>query len=310
MWLAYSIGQHSFVGFSMKKVFRSYFSFTQKERYGVGVLIILLLLLQIILFCMTFWIKPDEMTNEEKNWRTAWSQRKKEFLFPDSAESELPIAAISLSPFDPNTLDSIGFSQLGLKPKTIHLLLNWRRKGKVFYKKEDLKPLYTLSEADYARMEPFIRINVQPEKNQYSNANFKRESEPAFLNLNTTDSSSLVKLNGIGPTLAHKIIARRQALGGFINHAQLLEIYRFPDSTFLQLQQKLHIDPLSIVKIKLNTCNLEQLKAHPYIGEKIGNNIILLRNGLGRFENIEQLRQVPLMNAEIYRKIAPYFIVE
>lgn len=310
MWLAYFIGQHSFVGFSMKKLFRSYFSFTQKERYGVGVLIVLLLLLQIILFSMNAWIKPDKMTDEERNWRAAWNERKNDWQSLTSEESELPTTPRSLFPFDPNTLDSTGFTQLGLPSKTIHLLLNWRHKGKVFYKKEDLKPLYTLSETDYARIEPFIRINVAPERNHYAYSDFKHESEPAFLNLNTTDSASLVKLKGIGPTLAHKIIARRQALGGFINHAQLLEIYRFPDSTFQQLQQKLHIDPSSIIKIKLNTCTIEQLKAHPYIGEKIGNNIILLRNGLGHFENIEQLRQVPLMNAEIYRKIAPYFIAE
>ena len=39
-------------------------------------------------------------------------------------------------------------------------------------------------------------------------------------------------------------------------------------------------------------------------------NIILYRNALKRFDNITQLRQVPLMNEEIYRKIAPYLVVD
>ncbi|PZF73431.1 helix-hairpin-helix domain-containing protein [Taibaiella soli] len=294
----------------MKKIFLSYFSFTQSERRGASVLIILLLILQAVFFTMSFMTVPYETTAEEAEWRLAWVKRQMNERAEETKNGTVPDMATLFS-FDPNTLDSAEFRKLGLKEKTVHLLLNWRRKGKVFYKKEDLKPLYTLSDADYERIEPFIKISNTTGAEHFSSyPTYKREPEPAFLNLNSTDSASLVKLNGIGPTLAHKIVARRQALGGFINYEQLLEIYRFPDSTFQQLQQKLRIDPSAIIKIKLNTCSIEQLKAHPYIGEKVGNNIILLRNGLGHYENIEQLKQVPLMNAEIYRKIAPYFIAE
>lgn len=295
----------------MKKAFSAYFSFTQTERRGIGMLIVLLLLLQVILFTIELWIDPVETSREELEWRAAWKQMQEQQKMASYSDDATMPGSASLFAFDPNTLDSTGFLRLGLKSKTIHFLINWRNKGKIFRKKEDLKPLYTLTEAEYARIEPYISINQTTSEGHYPTyPGFKREPEPAFLNLNSTDSASLVRLNGIGPTLAHKIIARRQALGGFIRHEQLTEIYRFPDSTFQQLQQKLRIDPAAIVKIKINTCSIEQLKAHPYIGEKIGNNIILLRNGLGRYENIEQLKQVPLMNAEIYRKIAPYFIVE
>ncbi|MBS1783775.1 MAG: helix-hairpin-helix domain-containing protein, partial [Bacteroidetes bacterium] len=62
--------------------------------------------------------------------------------------------------------------------------------------------------------------------------------------------------------------------------------------------------------IRLNTATLHELKSHPYIGEKMAQHIILYRDGLGHYTEIEQLRQVPLMNEEIYRKIAPYFVLE
>jgi len=42
------------------------------------------------------------------------------------------------------------------------------------------------------------------------------------IDLNGVDSATLVRLRGIGPTLAHKIIDRRAALGGFVQHEQLL----------------------------------------------------------------------------------------
>ena len=220
--------------------------------------------------------------------------------------------SVSMFPFDPNTLDSAGFLRLGFSPKTVKGLLNWRNHGKHFYKKEDLKPLYNLSPEMYTRLEPYI--NIAPTNNPYgvklAGSWQKLPPLPATLDLNTTDSATLVRLNGIGPTLAHKMLDRRKALGGFLNHKQLLEVYKFNDTVFSMLQQRLIIHSETVKMIPINTATEEVLKAHPYIGEKTAKNIILYRNALKHFDNITQLRQVPLMNEEIYRKIAPYLKVE
>jgi len=220
------------------------------------------------------------------------------------------IASGELFRFDPNTLDSIGFIRLGLRAKTTHMLLNWRRKGKTFYRREDLKPLYTLKEEEYARLEPYIAITSVIQERHYYNYFPKQPPLPDHIDLNTADSATIVRLNGIGPTLAHKIVEKRKALGGFVKHEQLTEIYRFPDTTFQMLREKLVINAKAVRKYKLNTATFEDLKSHPYIGEKVARNIILLREGLKAYQNIEQLKQVPLMNEEIYRKIAPYFVLE
>ena len=74
------------------------------------------------------------------------------------------------------------------------------------------------------------------------------------------------------------------------------------------LKDKLLIKAEQVKRLSLNQSSFEQLKTHPYIGEKTAKNILLYREGLGKFEKVEQLRQVPLMNEEIYRKIAPYFV--
>jgi len=70
------------------------------------------------------------------------------------------------------------------------------------------------------------------------------------------------------------------------------------------------INAASAKKIYINRATIEELQVHPYIGEKIAKNIVLLRQGLKHFDNMEQLRQVPLMNEENYRKIAPYIVIE
>lgn len=297
----------------MKDAIKNFISFTRTEQRGIIALGVIIALLLSVRITMKFWVKPPS-NNATPQLLAAWNDFK--INHTDHAMDEVAVIApenIRLFTFDPNTLDSTGFITIGLRPKTTHMLLNWRRKGKIFYKKEDLKPLYTLTEAEYNRIVPFIAINNNNHSafnnNKYPSF-YKDEPLPATIDLNKADSSLIVRLRGIGPTLAHKIVTRRNALGGFIKHEQLLELYKFPDTVFAMLKEKLVINPASVRKIKLNTASEDEMKTHPYIGEKVAKNIILYREGLKKFNNIGELRQVPLMNEEIYRKIAPYFTLD
>jgi DNA uptake protein ComE-like DNA-binding protein len=291
----------------MKSRFNSFFKFSRKEQYGIIGLITLICLLFGISFFIRNYIRPKPNIDEEK-LQLAWQKIQ---ATQEMQSDENTTATSSSEPFyfDPNTLDSSGFIQLGLSAKTTQYLLNWRNKGKHFYKKEDLKPLYSLSETEYKRLAPYIQI-IESERSHNYTAYEKQAPLPAHINLNKTDSATLVRLNGIGTILAHKILERRRNLGGFLRHEQLLEIYKFPDSTYQYLKEKLSINPSEIEKIKLNTCSEEQLAQHPYIGQQMAKNILLLRKGLNKYENIGQLRQVPLMNEEKYRKIAAYCTID
>ncbi|HRO43930.1 MAG TPA: helix-hairpin-helix domain-containing protein [Flavipsychrobacter sp.] len=290
---------------------KSYFSYPSAERKGIAALLIIALILLIVYATMPYFISaPSLQTDPELV--AAFNKYKQEHSTGNAYDAYATNNEFSgeLFLFDPNTLDSAGFIRLGLRPKTTHMLLNWRRKGKTFYKKEDLKPLYTLKDEEYNRIEPYINISsVANRPNAYTS--FTTHAPlPDHIDLNATDSATIVRLNGIGPTLAHKIIQKRKALGGFVNHQQLNEIYKFPDTTFKMLRERLIIDQRAVKKFRLNSTVFEELKSHPYIGEKIAHNIIIFREGLKRYDNIEQLRQVPLMNEEIYRKIAPYFVLD
>jgi DNA uptake protein ComE-like DNA-binding protein len=190
--------------------------------------------------------------------------------------------------------------------------LNWRRKGKHFYRPEDLKPLYNLPPETYARLAPYVRIsNMEDAARKSWSPGNSYPAIPSVIELNTADSTLLDRgVNGIGATLARKIVARRTALGGFIKHEQLLEVYRFPDTTFQKLKTCLHINMRNVHKMNLNAVGLAQMSMHPYVGESVAKNILLYKEGIGRYTHVEQLREVPLMSEEIYRKIAPYFVVE
>ena len=291
-----------------KRWWKNYFQLSDAETKGS--ILLLALILMVIAFNIYLQQKPPTIPDiTDEKLLAAYNQYKAMHNFSannfNNNEPETIIAG-TLFPFDPNTVDSDACVKLGLREKTIHMLLNWRQKGKIFYKKEDLRLLYSLKEEEYNRLAPFIAITSMQPKQGFA---FKKEAPlPAFIELNKTDSATLVRLNGIGPTLAHKIISKREALGGFIKHEQLMEVYRFPDTVYKMLKEKLLIKTEQVRRLSLNQSTLEQLKAHPYIGEKTATNILLFREGLGKFEKVEQLRQVPLMNEEIYRKIAPYFV--
>lgn len=272
---------------------------------GMIAVLILTLCLFTASLCMRWLVHPLP-DKEEQRLNLAWQR-----LLQDARpETEPTKHAAVLFAFDPNTLDSAGFLRLGLSTRTTKYLLNWRRKGKQFYRKEDLKPLYTLSAAEYERLAPYIYISAPQRAQGWSNTGTTLPPLPDRMDLNTIDSFTLLRLDGIGTTLAHRIIQRRNALGSFLHTEQLLEVYKFPDSVFLYLQTKLSVYPATVKKIGLNTVTEARLSVHPYIGPVMAKNIVLLRSGLNKYEKIEQLRQVPLMNEEKYRKIAPYCTID
>lgn len=294
----------------MKQMIAAWLRYSRAERIGIGVLSLLLTLLLIIRCAMHCWVHPPgQSLHDERRLLAAyeaWQARESAARTARAGIGEAQVAT-SLFYFDPNTLDSEGFLRLGMTPRVVRGLMNWRRKGKHFYKPEDLKPLYNLPPETYARLAPFISIAGTSE---HGGNFYATVPAPEFIDLNTADSATLDRfVPGIGAVLAHKIVARRQALGGFLRHEQLLEVYRFPDSTFQKLKQQLRIDPASVRKLDISTATVSQLTAHPYIGEKLAGNIVLYREGIGGYQQVEQLRQVPLMNEEIYRKIAPYLTV-
>ena len=56
------------------------------------------------------------------------------------------------------------------------------------------------------------------------------------LDLNRIDSLTLLRVPGIGPTYAHRILALRERLGGYYTVLQLQEVYGMDEDKFLALR--------------------------------------------------------------------------
>ena len=160
----------------MKEAFRALFRFSRIERLGIIALSFLILIIVIANLFLRQWLKPDApnaarlaaMQSDYNAWLSQQETNNPDFTNALNAPSG---AAFRLFLFDPNTLDSIGFVQLGMPPKAIKGLLNWRSKGKHFYKAEDLKPLYSLPEEVFTRIEPFVRIAATESDNRFAKSN-------------------------------------------------------------------------------------------------------------------------------------------
>ncbi|MBQ0086888.1 MAG: helix-hairpin-helix domain-containing protein [Bacteroidales bacterium] len=161
--------------------------------------------------------------------------------------------------FDPNTVSEEDLVRLGLSPKQAASIGNYRSKGGCFRKKEDFAKMYVVSDTLYARLEPYIDIPK--------------------LELNSADSAALVRLKGIGPFYARRIISYRERLGGFSDIRQMMEMEGLDSVRFSGFRDDISVDTARIVKIDIWRDSVALLARHPYIGEKGARRI-------GRFRTV------------------------
>jgi DNA uptake protein ComE-like DNA-binding protein len=299
--------------------------FSRKTRTGALVLMAMLLVL-IVVWRLLPSLFPPKDDPAGKELQLAWNNFKKEHITEvpeDDAyqdrqykkqyqpkykdEDPAPQVQAQLAPFDPNTASEEELIAVGFQPRTAKTMIKYRSNGGKFRKKEDLQKLYTLSKEDYERIAPYARFDeTHQDKPTYS------EHKPAYVSptrtveLNDADADALLSLRGIGPAFSKRILNFRNALGGFITVEQLKEVYGFPDSTYQQIKDRVSVDAGRAKKININQATEEELGKHPYIGRKLASNIIKFRNEVKSYSEIGQLKQVPLINDEKYRKIAPY----
>ncbi|KAA5534773.1 hypothetical protein F0919_09195 [Taibaiella lutea] len=303
----------------MQQIFDD-FHLTRKTRAGALALLIILILLVLVWRIMPVITKP-KVDKDEIALQKAWSEFQEKHIDTPVSKSEPAYARsdtdegasssatqqAELFPFNPNTASEADLLKLGLPKHTVNTILKYRGKNPTaFKKKEDLQKLYTLRKEDYERIAPYISI---PENANVPVENYISRSAPqkiAAVELNTANPEQLMSLRGIGPAYSKRIVNFRDALGGFLKVEQLKEVYGFPDSTYQQLKDKFTINSSLVRKINLNIADENSLGRHPYIGKKLAVAIIKFRNDIGQFSDLEQLRQVPLINEEKYRKIAPY----
>ena len=313
---------------------KNYFAFTQKEYNGMLVMGICFFILICIRTFYPYFI-PNEKYDFSKfqkeiaSLKMAEDSASKSFKdfssYPKSTEKF--IAAKNLKSFDPNGLAENIWKDFGLSEKQIIGIKKYESKGGKFYTKADVKKMYTISDEKYSELEPFIDL---PESNYPNKSNYKKydnenkafasnsnkyekktfeKSTNKIVELNEADSLQLVFVSGIGPSFASRILKYRNKLGGFHSINQLKEVFGMDSLKYESLKPYLKVDISKLKFININTIDNEQLRKHPYF-YKISFIILNYRKQHGPFKNKKNLKDIVVINEDLYSKIEPYIIVE
>lgn len=281
---------------------------------------ILLFLVSLILafpFCYRLFDKPEQydLTQFQEEIAlfkaSAVKSNKNYASFRDQTDER--IINPQYFKFDPNSASSSELHRLGLSQKQIRVVKNYLAKGGRFYKTEDFKKIYSISEAQYTVLEPFIHIiqnkgfssreqKLPEDKDHVS----KLGNSTLIVELNTADSVMLDQLRGIGPAFASRIIRFRNRLGGFYRKEQLKEVYGMDSLRYSQIENQIVVNASSVNRLNLNKATFEELRHHPYLTFKQINAIIQYRKQHGDYASADDLRKVLILNEEIIRKIEPY----
>ena len=303
-----------------KNLLRSYFSFSKKELNGIFILFILMGLVLISPYLYPFFVSDEKYDFEsfriEAERFRASAAKMERGQIKLRNDPELSLVKPAYFEFDPNGLSDQRWLQLGLSVKQIRVIRNYELKGGRFFKKEDLKRIYSISPEQYKLLEPFVRISnttslkvAENFKTNYKPAGIPVRNMAAIIELNSADSLELESVRGIGPAFASRIIRFRMRLGGFYRKEQLLEVYGMDSVKYNQLKDLIQVNRESISKINLNTFTFDEIRRHPYLTYKQMNAIIQYRSQHGSFKSIDDLMKIAILNEEIIRKIEPYIVL-
>lgn len=314
----------------MKQIISSYFNFTKKERIGIVSLIVIILLLSISPFFFHVFSKNISISNsnelenaiasleikaaennsnnydkrnvDESNYQNYYQPSEKKYSNYQS---------IDLFYFDPNIASEDDWKKLGVKEKTIQTIIKFRSKGGKFYKPEDIEKIWGLHPKLVERLIPYVRIVGKEEfvKAPKSFEN-KKETQLIPIDINTADTTQLIRLPGIGSKLSQRIINYRDKLGGFHSVDQVGQTYGLPDSTFQKIKPRLKVSSDFIKKININSATLDELKAHPYIRYNLANALVQYRIQHGAYTTIDDCKKIMLVTEEVFTKISPYIRVK
>lgn len=300
-----------------------------REASGAISLVILILFVQTIIFVIQpeavkeqIVVKADSLIYTKPSSEFIANKQKKEKTGQLVKTGQLEKAKFK---FDPNSATLEKFVELGLTKKQAAVIIKYREKGGVFRTKEDLQKIYVLPDGFYNKVKDSIFIDnskiIENSKNT-ENSKYTAKSKDTVgvkelnkerlanlsIELNEADSVCLLKLPGIGPYYAGKIIEYRKQSGGLISANQLMEIKGIDSARYLMFAHMVFADTLKIIKKDLNEATINELSSNPYIGSYVARSIVRFREVAGK-EGITLATLVfnKIIAPELLKKLNHYF---
>ncbi len=312
---------------------RDYFYFTKPERYGITVLLILIVLTLIYPSFHSFFFPPEkkdftEFIAKVDRYQQLIEEHKAAQAFLEANKTSRHgqgyegVVSLNLQNFDPNLISREEYLEMGLSVRVANNILSFLKAGGTFRYKEDIQRLYTIDAHLYATLEPYITLPSRPNRDTANppaesirrsvteNRTLSGIQSGIIIELNLTDTVELQKIRGIGPSFSRRIISYRERLGGFTSTNQLLEVFGMDSARYQQIAPFFTIDQNYLRKININEADFAALVRHPYIDRNQANSIISIRQRHGLYKSIEDVMKSHLIDQSLFDRLQPYLTID
>ena len=195
--------------------------------------------------------------------------------------------------------EALGLGFLSLMTWAVPAFREWSmpKQGSV-----ELKDPYLLGLIQEVREEE--RLN---RKNAQEGKAFLSKLRPGeYIDLNKADTNQLMRLRGVGPSLARRIWIYRNRLGGFVHAQQLLEVYGMDSITFEVVQRYVTLERSLVQQLSINKDDVEVLADHPYVGWSLAKRMVAYRRQHGLYHSTFELFQILGTDSLQWMKALPY----
>ena len=294
-----------------------HFTFTNKQRNGIFLLLSIIFTLQCAYFYIDF---SSEEVPIHENQLTAF-QQEMDSLRRNEIENRKP----KIYPFNPNFITDFKGYTLGMTNEEIDRLLNFRKQNKWINSIKQFQHVTQVSDELLLKISPLFKFpdwvtNPNRASKNYPVDNFSEKdswrkgksysnSPKPFeqkIDLNKATAKQLQKVYGIGAFYSERIIRFRDSFeGGFISDLQLQGIRGLTPDVISNIQKKFTVKtPRLIEKIDLNTATIKQLVNIEYIDYELAYEIVelrMLRDGYNAIEELTKVKGFPKEKLEIIK---------
>ena len=309
-------------------MWKDFFYFSKGQRRGILVLMVLIFVVLAVNYTLPYFYPRTEMDGTaflkevetfkkslvsrdsliKVKWQLEYEERFKKYPSFPKYNKNVPYSLFS---FDPNRVDSATFVRLGLKTFISSNILKYRNKGGWFKTKIDFGKVYGITPDKFKELEPYITIQDKKLTKTDSLLLIKKVfKKDLIVELNSSDTTLLMQVKGIGRGYAKGIIRFRQQSGGFVSVNQLSEIFGMRQENLDRILPFCKVNLDNIHKIKVNTASVDRLKGHPYLNFYQSKAIYDLRRRKGKLKNITELKVLTEFTPLSLAKIEPYLSFE
>lgn len=270
------------------KLFKSHITFTKQQRYGIFLLVIVIVSIQL---CYTFISFKSPIKENVALIKTIQLAKVElDSLYKQSLSAE---SGYKTYPFNPNYITDYKGYRLGMKTEEIDRLLAYRDQNKWINSAREFQQVTKVSDSLLETLSPYFKFPdwVTSKANQQNS--FQSKSKNEVFDLNNASLDQLKSIYGIGDFYANKIIELRQKLNGFAAYQELSVISGLTPEVLENIKKSTIIaSPRVISAININTATKADLVKVPYIDYEIAFKIIEYRTLNEKISNIDELLKI------------------